>query len=97
MDQRPEGDAVWRLTGHGTSHRSQSRRTVDHLQLKRLAGEPNTSCLDFARREWGLPWDQGYKLVERAWMQIKDDVDETGIDRQEMLAWSIQALMTAAG
>ena len=25
---------------------------------------------------------QGYKLVKRAWAQIKDDIDETGIDRQ---------------
>ena len=30
-------------------------------------------------------------------MQIKADIDETGIDRQELLAWLIQTLMTAAG
>ena len=29
--------------------------------------------------------------------QIKDDIDETGIDRQELLSWSIQTLMAAAG
>ena len=40
---------------------------------------------------------QGYKLLKRAWTQIKDDVDETGIDRLELLAWSIQTLMSAAG
>ena len=40
---------------------------------------------------------QGYKLLKRAWSQIKDDVDETGIDRLELLAWSIQTLMSAAG
>jgi hypothetical protein len=40
---------------------------------------------------------QGYKLLKRAWTQIKDDVDETGIDRLELLAWSIQTLMAAAG
>ena len=28
--------------------------------------------------------------------KIKADVDETGIDRQELLAWSIQTLMAAA-
>ena len=38
---------------------------------------------------------QGYKLLKRAWSQIKDDVDETGIDRLELLAWSIQTLMAA--
>ena len=27
----------------------------------------------------------------------KDDIDETGIDRQELLSWSIQTLMAAAG
>ena len=40
---------------------------------------------------------QGYRLFKHAWTQIKADVDETGIDRQELLAWSIQALMAAAG
>jgi hypothetical protein len=28
---------------------------------------------------------------------IKDDVDESGIDRKELLSWSIQTLMAAAG
>ena len=35
--------------------------------------------------------------MKRAWSQIKDDVNETGIDRLELLAWSIQTLMSAAG
>ena len=35
--------------------------------------------------------------MKRAWSPIKDDVDETGIDRLELLAWSIQTLMAAAG
>ena len=30
-------------------------------------------------------------------MQIKDDVDESGINRKELLSWSIQTLMAAAG
>ena len=33
----------------------------------------------------------------RAWRQIHDDVEETGINRAEMLAWAIQTLMAAAG
>ena len=36
-------------------------------------------------------------MLKRAWSQIKADVDETGIDRQELLVWSIQTLMTTAG
>ena len=40
---------------------------------------------------------QGYKLVKCAWAQIKDDLDQTGIDRQELLSWAIQTLITASG
>ena len=70
---------------------------VDHLQGMNLAGEPNTACLAYARHTWGVSRAQGYKLVKRAWAQIKDDIDESGIDRQELLSWSIQTLMAAAG
>ena len=70
---------------------------VDHLQIMILEGEPNTACLAFARTEWGISRARGYELLKRAWTQIKADVDETGIDRQELLAWSIQTLMAAAG
>ena len=29
--------------------------------------------------------------------RVKDDIDATGIDRQELLSWVIQTLMAAAG
>ena len=45
----------------------------------------------------GVSRAQGYKLLKRAWAQIKDDINETGIDRRELLSWSIQTLMAAAG
>ena len=70
---------------------------VDHLQGMILAGEPNTVCLTFARQTLGVPRAQGYKLIKRAWQQIKDGIDESGIDGQELLSWSIQTLMAAAG
>ena len=70
---------------------------IDALQGMILAGTPNTECLAFARKEWGISRARGYELLKRAWTQIKADVDETGIDRQELLAWSIQTLMAAAG
>ena len=70
---------------------------IDALQGMILEGEPNTACLTFARQQWGISRAQGYKLLKRAWTQIKDDVDETGIDRLELLSWSIQTLMAAAG
>ena len=70
---------------------------IDALQLMILEGEPNNICLQFARQQWGISRAQGYKLLKRAWRQIHDDVEETGINRAEMLAWAIQTLMAAAG
>ena len=69
---------------------------IDALQGMILEGGPTTSCLTFARQQWEVSRAQGYRLLKRAWTQIKADVDETGIDRQELLAWSIQTLMAAA-
>ena len=54
---------------------------IDTLQGLILEGEPNTSCLAFARKECGISRARGYELLKRAWTQIKADVDETGIDR----------------
>ena len=76
---------------------SETSDRIDALQGMILEGEPNTACLTLARQQWGISRAQGYKLLKRAWTQIKDDVDETGIDRLELLAWSIQTLMSAAG
>ena len=70
---------------------------VDQLQGIILAGSNNTECLAFARKTWGVSMSQGYKRLKRAWQQIKNDIDESGIDRQELLSWSIQTLMAAAG
>ena len=70
---------------------------IDQLQGMILAGEPNTACLTFARQTWGVSRAQGYRLLKKAWQQIKNDIDKSGIDRQELLSWSIQTLMAAAG
>ena len=70
---------------------------VEHLQGMILAGQPNTACHTFARQTWGVSRSQGYRLLKKAWQQIKNDIDESGIDRQELLSWSIQTLMAAAG
>ena len=61
-----------------------------------LAGQPNTACLTFPRKTWGVSRSQGYRLLKKAREQVKEDIDETGIDRQELLSWSIQTLMAAA-
>ena len=76
---------------------AESAERVDQLQGMILAGSNNTECLAVARQTWGVSRSQSYKLVKRAWAQIKDDIDESGIDRQELLSWSIQTLMAAAG
>ena len=80
--------------------RATATETADRVELLAgmiLAGEPNTACLTFMRQTWGISRAQGYRLLKKAWAQIKDDIDESGIDRQELLSWSIQTLMTAAG
>ena len=76
---------------------AESAERVDQLQGMILAGSNNTECLAFARQTWGVSRSQSYKLLKRAWQQIKEDIDESGIDRQELLSWSIQTLMAAAG
>ena len=76
---------------------AESAKRVDRLQGMILTGEPNTACLAYARHTWGVSRAQGYRLLKKAWAQIKDDVEESGIDRQELLSWSIQTLMAAAG
>ena len=70
---------------------------VEQLQQMILEGTTTTECLAYAGQTWGVRRSQGYALLKRAWQQIKLDIDETGIDRQELLSWSIQTLMAAAG
>ena len=76
---------------------AETAERIEQLQGMILAGQPNTACLTFARQTWGVSRSQGYRLLKKAWAQIKDDIDESGIDRQELLSWSIQTLMAAAG
>ena len=73
------------------------QKRIERLQGMILSGGPNTACLAYARHTWGVSRAQGYKLIKRAWQQIKNDIDASGIDRQELLSWSIQTLMAAAG
>ena len=76
---------------------AETTEQIERLQGMILSGEPNTACLAYARHTWGVSRAQGYKLVKRAWAQIKDEINKSGIDRQELLSWSIQTLMAAAG
>ena len=76
---------------------AETAERVEKLQLMILEGTTTTECLAYAGQTWGVRRSQGYALLKRAWQQIKLDIDETGIDRQELLSWSIQTLMAAAG
>ena len=76
---------------------AETAERIERLQRMILSGQPNTACLTFARQTWGLSRSQGYRLLKKAWQQIKNDIDESGIDHQELLSWSIQTLMAAAG
>ena len=69
---------------------------VDQLQRLILAGEPNASCLTHARQMLGVSRAQGYRLIKKAWQQITKDIDESGTDRQELLSWTIETLLTLA-
>ena len=63
---------------------AESAERVDQLQGMILAGQPNTACLTYARQTWGVSRSQGYRLLKKAWAQIKDDIDESGIDRHRI-------------
>ncbi len=76
---------------------AETAERIEQLQGMILSGEPNTACLAYARQTWGISRAQGYRLLKKAWAQIKVDIEESGIDRQELLSWSIQMLMAAAG
>ena len=79
-----------------TATAAETSERIEQLQEMILKGDPNTTCLAYARHTWGLSRAQGYELIKRVWQQIKLDIDESGIDRQELLSWSIQTLMAAA-
>ena len=76
---------------------AETAERIERLQRMILSGQPNTACLTFARQTWGVSRSQGCRLLKKAWQQIKNDIDESGIDHQELLSWSIQTLMAAAG
>ena len=80
--------------------RATAAETADRLELLAgmiLAGSNNTECLVCARQTWGVSRSQGYRLLKKAWAQIKDDINKSGIDQQELLSWAIQTLITASG
>ena len=56
---------------------------------------PTPLVSNVSERHGGISRTQGYRLLKKVLVQIKDDIDESCIDRQERLSWSIQILMAA--
>ena len=83
--------------GHGKSHLSRVRRASRPAPGNDPGGAAQYRVSHFCETRVGGSRAQGYRLLKKAWAQIKDDIDESGIDRQELLSWSIQTLMAAAG
>ena len=70
---------------------------VAALKALILSGSSNSTCVVHAAQEWGLSRRQSYRLLKRAWAEVREDVHATGVDRQEMICWAIHNLMAAAG
>ena len=70
---------------------------VAALKALILSGSSNSTCVEHAAQQWGLSRRQSYRLLKRAWAEVREDVHATGVDRQEMVCWMIHQLMTAAG
>ena len=96
----PQGNAALRPgPGNGTprSTASVTRDRVDELQRLILEGNPNSSCVAFARQQWGVSRSQGYRLIQKAWAQIVADLEGAGCDRRQLLAWCVSQLQAAVG
>ena len=70
---------------------------VAALKALILSGSSNSTCVEHAAQQWGLSRRQSYRLLKRAWSEVREDVNATGVDRQELLSWAIQTLITASG
>ena len=62
---------------------SETCNRIDAVQGMILAGTPNTECLAFARKEWGISRARGYELMKCALSHIKCDIDDIGNPRTE--------------
>ena len=76
---------------------AESAEPVDQLQGMILVGQLNTACLTYSRQKWGVSRFQGYRLLNKAWQQIHEDIEGPDLDRPKKLAWAVQSLMAAAG
>ena len=77
-----------------------AQETADRVELVAgmfFVGSSNTECLVNARQTWGGLQGTGLQAREAGLGSDKDDIDKAGIDRQDLLSWAIQTLITASG
>ena len=84
------------LIGHGQSNQRDNKNAIVALKGLILSGSSNSTCVEHAAQQWGLSRRQSYLLLKRAWSEVREDVNATGVYRQEMLCWTIHQLMAAA-
>ena len=77
------------------STNKQIAERVATLKAMILSGSSNSTAVRFAADEWGLGPRQSHRLIAPAWEQIRGDVQP--LDRQDLIAWSIQTLQETAG
>ena len=70
---------------------------VAALKALILSGSSNSTCVEHAAQQWGSSPRNSYRLLLRAWPQVREDVKATWFDRQDKTYWIIHKLMTAAG
>ena len=75
------------------STRAELAKRVETLRQMLVSGRSNTSCCDYAQEEWGLSRSQAYRLLRKSWEIIRADVGEVGIERKDLISWSIHHLM----
>ena len=68
-----------------TKEEKEQRQQWAVVQIDKGVGFSELTSL--TSETWGVSRSEGYKLIKRAWQQIKNDIDESGIDRQELLSW----------
>ena len=81
----------------GKATNEKIKRRVAALKRLILSGSSNSTCVEHSAQQWGLSRRQSYRLLKQAWTEVREDVNATGVDRQEMLCWTIHQSIAAAG
>ena len=76
--------------------RATATETAERVEILRqmlVSGRSNTSCCDYAQETWGISRSQAYRLLRKSWAIIRADVGDVGVDRHDLISWSIHHLM----